>query len=307
LQFGIAPTTSGIIEAQALFTNSPVTLVNPGDSILLLVTFTNTSGLLTESGSLGFGLYNSGQNFPVPGGLNGSLGSTGNATGNAQTWAGYVGQLSFTGINSLVVTRPPQTGTGNNNQEAVTTGSSASYTGGQTIGSASTTPSVTLTVGNPYTEVFAITLTGANALDITNSLYAGTSTNGTLLSQFGGIASGSTYLTNSFDALAIGWRAEANTTASAIDINQISVIAPQTVAVSPSLVPTNIVTQVSGNLLQLSWPQDHQGWRLEVQTNSLGQGLSANWVTIPNSTNVISTNIIIDPGNANVFFRLVYP
>ena len=308
-QFGIGATTSGTIEAQALFTNSPVALVNPGDSILLIVNFTNISGLLTESGSFGFGLYNSGQNFPVPGGLDGSLssGTTGNANGNAQTWAGYFGQLSFTGITSQILTRPPQTGTGNNNQEAITTGSSSSYTGGLTVGSASTTPSLTLTAGNPYTEVLAITLAAPGSLAITNCFYSGTSTNGTLLSQFGGVASGPTLLTSSFDALTIGWRAEANTTASAIDINQITVVGPSQVPVGPSLVATNIVAQIAGNQLQLSWPPDHQGWRLQIQTNSLADGIGTNWVTVPNSTNVISTNITINPDNGSVFFRLVYP
>lgn len=306
-QFGIGTTTSGIIEAQALFTNAPVALVNPGDSVLLIVTFTNTSGLLTEAGSLGFGLYNSGQNFPVPGGLDGSLTGTGNATGNAQTWAGYFGQLSFTGIASQILTRPPQTGTGNNNQEAVTTGSGSSYAGAITVGAASTTPSLTLTAGSPYTEVLAITMTGPGSLAITNSFYAGTSTNGTLLSQFGGVASGPTLLTSSFDALTIGWRAEASTTASAIDINQITVVGPSQVSTGPSLIATSIVAQLNGNQLQLSWPQDHQGWRLQVQTNDLTDGIGTNWVTVPNSTNVISTNITINPGNDSVFFRLVYP
>lgn len=34
--------------------------------------------------------------------------------------------------------------------------------------------------------------------------------------------------------------------------------------------PTNITTSVSNGTLTLSWPQDHTGWTLQVQTNSLG-------------------------------------
>jgi hypothetical protein len=294
-----------------LFTNSPVALVNIGDSVSLVVTFTDTSGLLTESGSLGFGLYDSGGgNFPVPGGLDGTLSSTPgspNATGNAQTWVGYVGQLSYPGLNSQIITRPAQTSTANNNQEAVTTGSSSSYSNPVTIGTASTAPSLALTAGNQYTEVLNVTLGTGNSLAITNSLYAGAATNGTPLSQFGGVASGATLLTTNFDALAIGWRAEANTTASAIDINQINILVAGQVSAGPSLVPTNIVTQVIGNQLQLSWPQDHLGWRLQIQTNSPGMGLGTNWVDVPNSTNVIGTNLTIDPENGSVFLRLVYP
>jgi polygalacturonase len=308
LQFGIGNTTSGIIEAQALFTNSPVTLVNTGDTISLVVTFTNTSGLLTEPGSLGFGLYNSGQNFPVPGGLNGSLTGTGNTTGNAQTWVGYFGQLSYTGMGSQILTRPAQSGTGNNNQELLTTGSGSSFVGGLTVGSASATPSLTLTPATPYTEVLTLTCAGVNSLAITNAFYAGTSTNGTLLSQFGGVASGSTFLTNSFDALAIGWRAQANTNASAIDINQIAVNATlASQSVSPALDSTNVMMQVVGNQFQISWPADHLGWRLQIQTNNPGQGIGTNWITVPNSTNVISTNITVNPDNGSVFFRLIYP
>lgn len=310
LQFGIGTTTSGIIEAQALFTNTPFALVNAGDSISLVVTFTNNSGLLTEPGSLGFGLYNSGGNYPVPGGMDGSLSGsgTGNAMGNAQTWLGYVGQLSYPGIDSQILTRPAQAGTFDISQELLTTGSSASYAGPVTVGTASTAPSITLIAGNPYTEALTITFAGTNTLAITNSFYAGVSTNGALLSRFGGISSGSTYLTNSFDALAIGWRAEANTNSSAIDINRISVIgAEDATAPGPSLVPTNILAQVAGNQLQLSWPQDHLGWRLEVQTNDLSRGIGTNWVTVPNSTNIVSTNITLDSANDSVFFRLVYP
>jgi polygalacturonase len=309
-QFGIGTTTSGLIEAQALFTNSPVVLVNAGDSIALVVTFTDTSGLLTEPGSLGFGLYYSGGgNFPVPSGLDGTVSSamTGNATGNAQTWAGYVGQLSYTGMNSQIITRPAQTGAGNNNQEAVTSGSSSSYGGAVTVGAGSAAPSLTLTAGNPYTEVLTVTLAAGNSLAITNSLYAGASTNGALLSRFGGVASGANLLTTNFDALAVGWRAQANTNASAIDINQINVVASGQVSVGPSTIPTNIVAQVSGNQLQLSWPQDHLGWRLQIQTNSLSTGLGTNWVDVPGSTNVTSANFIIDPANGSVFLRLVYP
>jgi polygalacturonase len=75
----------------------------------------------------------------------------------------------------------------------------------------------------------------------------------------------------------------------------------------PSNIPTNIVARLFGNQLQLSWPQDHLGWRLEVQTNSVNSGIGTNWVTVPDSTNVTTTNITVDPANGSVFLRLVYP
>ena len=62
---------------------------------------------------------------------------------------------------------------------------------------------------------------------------------------------------------------------------------------------TNIV---SGNSLNLSWPADHLGYRLQVQTNSL----STNWVTIPGSAGVTATNFPINPANHAAFYRLFY-
>ena len=75
----------------------------------------------------------------------------------------------------------------------------------------------------------------------------------------------------------------------------------------PSNQPTNLVMQASGGGLQLSWPQDHLGWRLQIQTNYPGAGLSTNWATEGNSINVNSTNLVINPTNGAVFLRLVYP
>jgi polygalacturonase len=80
-----------------------------------------------------------------------------------------------------------------------------------------------------------------------------------------------------------------------------------TAAPLPSNQPTNIVMQAVGGQLQLSWPPDHLGWRLQIQTNSLGKGIWTNWATVANSTNVISTNLVINPTNGAVFLRLVYP
>jgi fibronectin-binding autotransporter adhesin len=71
--------------------------------------------------------------------------------------------------------------------------------------------------------------------------------------------------------------------------------------------PTNIVVVLTGNQLNLSWPADHTGWRLQVQTNSASVGLGSNWVDVPGSTSVNSVNFTVDPANGAVFFRMVYP
>lgn len=243
LKFGIAATTSGSIEVQALFATGPKVLVVPGDYIEMTLTFTNTAGVLTGSGAMGFGLYNSGQVFPLAGGLNGTA-TTGTTTnGGAQMWQGYVGQLGYSGSNSRIMTRPAQgTVTTANNQDLVTSGSgSSSYTGQSTVGSASSAPSVTLVAGQTYTENLKITLTDVNTLAITNSLYAGVGTGGTMLSQFGGVASGGTFITAGFDALAIGWRQTQGSIPTTIDISSIQVSGQ----VTPVTAPPDIVTQPS--------------------------------------------------------------
>ncbi len=63
---------------------------------------------------------------------------------------------------------------------------------------------------------------------------------------------------------------------------------------------------VSHGQLTLAWPVDHQGWILQMQTNSPGQGLGTNWVTVSGSN---GTNQMAFPINSNgsLYFRLVSP
>jgi autotransporter-associated beta strand protein len=68
--------------------------------------------------------------------------------------------------------------------------------------------------------------------------------------------------------------------------------------------PTNIVFSASGGTLNLSWPADHTGWYLQAQTNNLTTGLGTNWVDVPGSSSIDSTNLVIDPTQPTVFYRL---
>src|ERR1017187_6785083 len=74
-----------------------------------------------------------------------------------------------------------------------------------------------------------------------------------------------------------------------------------------SLTPTNIAITAIGGAINLSWPTDHLGWHLQVQTNAPGAGLGTNWVTLPGSDQMNGTNITIDPANGTVFYRLISP
>jgi autotransporter-associated beta strand protein len=75
----------------------------------------------------------------------------------------------------------------------------------------------------------------------------------------------------------------------------------------PCLTTPTLSNSVSGSTLTLSWPADHLGYSLQSQTNSLSSGLTTNWVTVPGSGSVTTTNLPISNGNPTVFYRLVYP
>jgi len=83
------------------------------------------------------------------------------------------------------------------------------------------------------------------------------------------------------------------------------------VLLQPSLTVPHLTNSVSGSTLALSWPADHLGYRLLVQTNNLNKGVSGNtndWGTVANSTSILSTNIaIIKTGVTNEYYKLVYP
>jgi hypothetical protein len=71
------------------------------------------------------------------------------------------------------------------------------------------------------------------------------------------------------------------------------------------LASLRLAFQVSGNLLNISWPV--AGGRLQAQTNSPGVGIGTNWVTVPGSTATNSVVFPIDPANGSVFYRLAIP
>ena len=192
------------------------------------MTFTDTGEFLTTAnGTLNAGLYNSGGIGPLAGGVNNeNSANTDHATGGVQNWVGYVGQITTN--HSYINLRTAQTGTGNNNQDLVFggVGAVASTTKGYNNPASSlgnnTSTGTFLTQNGQYTMVLTYELTGANTLVITNSLYSGTDTSGTQLSEFDDTASGANFLTNSFDGFGFGFYAN-KTQNSAIDVNQIVV------------------------------------------------------------------------------------
>ncbi|MGC3957792.1 MAG: hypothetical protein QM813_07540 [Verrucomicrobiota bacterium] len=74
-----------------------------------------------------------------------------------------------------------------------------------------------------------------------------------------------------------------------------------------STTPINIAAQFTANDLTLSWPADHIGWRLQVQTNALTAGLGTNWFDVIGANLTNQVVCPIDPLQGGVFFRLIYP
>jgi fibronectin type 3 domain-containing protein len=78
----------------------------------------------------------------------------------------------------------------------------------------------------------------------------------------------------------------------------------------PSQTVPKLTNSVSNGTLTLSWPADHLGYRLLMQTNNLSKGVSTNptdWGTVPGSMSVTTTNLLIIQTNLDEFYRLVYP
>jgi len=201
-------TTSVLGEFVGLFTNTLYSLNSSNDYVTVAVTFVNNSNILsgldTGNSTLNIGLYNGSSAVPNQGGI---VLSAGTASGGDQNWVGYSSRIIFSG-SSQIFTRPAQTanGTTSQNQDLLFNGASGSqaYSGGTSLGSTAST--ISLTQGATYTLVMTITLTNINALLITNTLYAGAGTGGTVVFNQVQPAAGANFLSSGFNAMAIGWR-----------------------------------------------------------------------------------------------------
>jgi hypothetical protein len=246
-------TSTGRIESQARFANSPVTLATTGDYIQLTLTFNNTLNLLTigNNSYLGIGLFNSGGADPVANGAlasSGLPGSSGSpyATGNAAGWLGYNARLVAGTGSSRFMTRPIQSGSGTTprNQDVIHPGESSGYNNpsGTQIGVNQVWNSF-LTQGNTYTYALRLTLNGSGFLDVKQDLYDGIGTGGLNLFTQSGTSTLATTPTLQFDSLGFGWKhSPGSSTASTMDVSLIEVNAE--IAVVPE--PTSASLLIAG-------------------------------------------------------------
>ncbi len=228
-----AATTSGFVEAQAVFASTPVSLATIGDYINLTYSFTDTGGGLLAGGTASYifnGLFNSGGSTPVAGGLNNSgLSATAGspfATGNAANWQGYVSRISNGGT-SQAYTRGLQNGVGTSsaNQDLIGNnfgGGAFNNPAGTTFGG-SETAAAALTSGSQYTLSYTIALTAAGTLTVTNNLFSGVGIGGAMVFSQTNSVTGANVLTTSFDGLAIGVRNSGTSFNPIMDISQINV------------------------------------------------------------------------------------
>lgn len=68
--------------------------------------------------------------------------------------------------------------------------------------------------------------------------------------------------------------------------------------------PTNITVAVTGNQLDLQWPDSHKGW--ELQTNAVSVADPNSWFAYPPSLTTNRVVLTIDPTKPNVYYRLRY-
>jgi hypothetical protein len=237
LTLSTSATSSGYTEAQAQFTATPVTLATAGDYIEVYYTFNDTANLFNGNAgnamALVTGLYNSGGTGLADGsslwstGL--SSGSSTVATGNAQSWVGYSGNIAYglgsSPSGSAIQNRQAQTGANNLNQ-GLGEGSGYATPGPVNLTTqAGVAGSPTLTIGNTYTVALKLTYNTATSLGVAETLFNGAGISGTTVDTYSGAATGVNVLTDTFDSLDVGYRpATSPSTATTVPISDITVL-----------------------------------------------------------------------------------
>jgi hypothetical protein len=87
---------------------------------------------------------------------------------------------------------------------------------------------------------------------------------------------------------------------------QLTVSVPPITAIllNPLLSPPEIAFSANGSQLTLSWPTNYTGWLLQSNPTSPA---NINWFPVSGSSNTNSVQIMIQPGQSNVFYRLSLP
>ncbi len=138
------------------------------------------------------------------------------------------------------------------------------------------------------------TLNYGGTLTVTN--LAGTLAANDSFKLFNAANYAGTFATTNLPPLAVGLGWQFTPTSGTLSVVQ---------TVNPN--PTNLGANVVGGVLELSWPADHIGWRLQTQTNALAAGLGSNWVDVVGAAATNFLSVPIDAGNDTVFYRMIFP
>jgi autotransporter-associated beta strand protein len=214
--------------------------------------------------------------------------SSGSGTGSGAVTVASGGTLAGTGIIS----------------GAVTVNSGGSFAPGNPLGTLTINSNLTLAAGSTTLMQVGHSPLTNNAAEITGTLSLG----GTLtVTNIGGPLQGGDTFT----------LFNGGTYANAFSVTNLPSLAPGLVWNTANLNngvlsvvstgPVNITASSSGGAMNLSWPADHLGWQLQMQSNAVGMGLGTNWTDVTGATGTNAVQLMIDPSGGNVFFRLVYP
>ena len=217
-------TTSGVVEAAALFAATPRTLSAVGDVLRARLVF-----FPTNVRHLGVGFFNSGGVSPHTGLINSLLVSTSTslASGGAQNWRGYRAGIANASATGIFEARGAQSGASNASQSLIVPGTSSSAIA-TAIGTASSSPAaLTFADGQTYTLTVTLTRSAAAAFTLGCTVHAGTDTTAAAIFFSLAVTTASGVLpadvTGAFDAIGIGYRNVGNTSVSRVTISSLRV------------------------------------------------------------------------------------
>jgi hypothetical protein len=172
---------------------------------------------------------------------------------------------------------------------------------------ASTTDASSVNMTTTAANSFIVSFYSANDSGLTLTPSAPMSPVGSTLNTINGAGGGSlAAATNVLAAAGVEnftWSSSGTTAQQGVNGFAFAPIAG-TLAIGPAG-PETLTNNFNTGVLALSWPAG-QGWRLQVQTNSLSNGLATNWVYVTDGT-ISATNIMVHPASGSVFYRLRYP